>query len=222
MLSQVGCPESILRLGLHRWEGRESFVYRRAQPCNGMSMVFGIRQFCGCESWALKKAEHWRIDAFELWCWRRLLRVPWTARRSNQSILKEISPGCSLEGLMLRLKLQSFGYLMQRCWERLKVGGEGNNRGRDGWIVSPTQWIWTWASYGRWWWTGKPGVLQSVGSQSRTPWRDWTTTVELVSDTCFLPRGWVTLRKLIINYPKPWFPYLLDKVINALRHFSEN
>ena len=69
----------------------------------------------GCESWTVKKAEHWRIDAFELWCWRRLLRVPWTARRSNQSLLKEISPGCSLEGLMLKLKLQYFGHLMRRA-----------------------------------------------------------------------------------------------------------
>ena len=76
-------------------------------------MVFLVVMY-GCESWTIKKAEHWRIDAFELWCWRRLLRVPWTARRSNQSILKEISPGCSLKGLMLRLKLQSFGYLMRR------------------------------------------------------------------------------------------------------------
>ena len=67
-----------------------------------------------CENWSVKKAEHWRIDAFELWCWRRLLRIPWTARRSNQSVLKEISPGCSLEGLMLKLKLQYFGHLMKR------------------------------------------------------------------------------------------------------------
>ena len=71
--------------------------------------------FCECESWTIKKAEHQRIDAFELWCWRRLLRVPWTARRSNQSILKEISPGCSLEGMMLKLKLQYFGHLMRRA-----------------------------------------------------------------------------------------------------------
>ena len=86
----------------------------------------------GCESWTVKKADHWRIDAFELWCWRRLLRVPWTAKRSNQSILKEISPEYSLEGLMLKLKLQYFGYLMRRvdsfkkpwCWERSKVGHE--------------------------------------------------------------------------------------------------
>ena len=77
------------------------------------AMVFPTIMY-GCESWTVKKAEHGRIDAFELWCWRRLLRVPWTARRSNQSILKEISPGCSLEGLMLKLKLQYFGHLMRR------------------------------------------------------------------------------------------------------------
>ena len=77
------------------------------------AMVFPV-VMNGCESWTIKKAEHWRIDAFELWCWRRLLRVPWTARRSNQSILKDISPGCTLEGLMLKLKLQYFGHLMRR------------------------------------------------------------------------------------------------------------
>ena len=89
----------------------------------------------GCESWTVKKAEHWRIDAFELWCWRRLLRVPWTARRSNQSILKEISPGCSLEGMMLKLKLQYFGYLMRRVdslEKTLMLGGIGGRRKR-GW-----------------------------------------------------------------------------------------
>ena len=89
----------------------------------------------GCESWTIKKAEHQRIDAFELWCWRRLLRVPWTARRSNQSILKEISPGCSLEGLMLKLKLQYFGHLMQRInslEETLMLGGIGGRK-RRGW-----------------------------------------------------------------------------------------
>jgi len=89
----------------------------------------------GCESWTVKKAEHQRIDAFELWCWRRLLRVPWTARRSNQSILKEIGPGCSLEGLMLKLKLQYFGHLMQRVdslEKTLMLGGTGGRR-RRGW-----------------------------------------------------------------------------------------
>ena len=96
--------------------------------------VFPVIMY-GCESWTVKKAEHRRIDAFELWCWRRMLRVPWTARRSNQSILKEISPGCSLEGLMLKLKLQYFGHLMQRTDSLEKtlmlggIGGEGDDRG---------------------------------------------------------------------------------------------
>ena len=94
-------------------------------------MVFPVVMY-GCESWTVKKAEHWRIDAFELWCWRRFLRVPWTARRSNQSILKEISPGISLEGMMLKLKLQYFGHLVKSwligkdwCWEGLGAGGKG-------------------------------------------------------------------------------------------------
>ena len=110
----------------------------------------------GCESWTLKKAERWRIDAFELWCWKRLLRVPWTARRFNQSIPKEISPGCSLEGLTFKLKLQNFGHLMQKadsfeCWERLRAGGEGDDRGWESWIASPTWWIWVWGDSGSWW-----------------------------------------------------------------------
>ena len=128
----------------------------------------------------IKKAEHRRTDAFELWCWRRLFRVPWIARRSNQSILKEISPKYSLEGLMLKLKLQYFGYLMRRtdwkrpwCWERLKAG-EGDDRGWDGWMTSPTRWTWVWTSSGSWRRTGKPGVLQSMGLQSQTWLSDWT------------------------------------------------
>ena len=97
-------------------------------------MVFPVVMY-GCESWTIKKVKHQRIDAFELWCWKRLLRVPWTARRSNQSILKEISPGCSLEGLMLKLKLQYFGHLMQRAdsFEKILIMGqiEGRRRGRQ-------------------------------------------------------------------------------------------
>ena len=98
------------------------------------AMVFPV-VMCGCESWAIKKAEHWGIDAFELWCWRRLLRVPWTARRSSQSILKEISPGCSLEGLMLKLKLQYFGHLMQSAdsLENTLMLGKIEGRKRRGW-----------------------------------------------------------------------------------------
>ena len=127
----------------------------------------------GCESWTIKKAERWRTDAFELWCWRRLLRVPWTARRSNQSILKEISPGCSLEGLMLKLKLQYFSYIMRSVDSlektlmlgKLRAGGEGDNRGWDNWMASPTQWAWVWGNSGNWWWTGRTGLLQLMGSQ---------------------------------------------------------
>ena len=114
--------------------------------CLVKGMIFLVVMY-GCESWTIKKAECRRMDAFELWCWRRLLRVPRSARRFNQSILKEISPEYSLEGLMLNLKLQYFGHLMWRtvslerpwCWERLKPG-EGDNRGWDGWMASPTQW----------------------------------------------------------------------------------
>ena len=127
---------------------------------------------CGCESQTIKKAEHWRIHAFELWCWRRLLRIPWTARKSNQSILKEISPEYSLEGLMLKLKLQLSTWYEELthwkrhwCWEWLMVGGEGDARGWDGWMASPTWCTWVWASSRSWWWTGKLGVLQSMGSQ---------------------------------------------------------
>ena len=133
------------------------------------AMVFPVVMY-GCESWTIKKNEHQGIDAFELWCWRRLLRVPWRARRSNQSTLKEISPEYSLEGLMcspiLWLPvLKSRLIRKDWCWERLKAGGEGDDRGRDGWMASSTQQTWVWASSRRWWTTGKPGVLQFMGSQ---------------------------------------------------------
>ena len=121
--------------------------------------------------WTIKMAEHQRIYAFELWCWRRLLRVPWTARRSNQSVLKEISPD-SLEGLML--KLQYFGHSWCEepthwkrpwCWERVRARGKGGDRGWDGWMASPTRWTWVWVDPGSWWWTGSPGVLRFMGLQ---------------------------------------------------------
>ena len=137
----------------------------------------------GCESWTVKKAECRRIDAFELWCWRRLLRVPWTARRSNQSVLKEIRPGCSLEGMMLKLQLQCFGHLMRRVdslEKTLMLGGIGGRRrrgrqrmSRDGWMASLTRWTWVWVNSGSWWWTGRPGVLQFMGSQRVG--LDWVT-----------------------------------------------
>ena len=132
--------------------------------------VFPVAMY-GYKSWTVKKAEHQRIHAFELWYWRRLLRVPWTARRSNQSILKEISPGYSLEGLMLSLSSKTLATWLEElthwkkpwCWERLKAGGEGDHRGWDGWTASPTQWTWAWVNSGSCWWTGRPGVLQSMG-----------------------------------------------------------
>ena len=149
------------------------------------AMVFPVVMY-GCESWTVKEAEHQRIDAFELWCWRRLLRVPWTARRSNQSILKDISPGCSLEGMMLKLKLQYFGHLMWRVdslEKTLMLGGIGGRRRRgrqriNGWMASPTQWTWVWVNSRSWWWTGRPGVLRFMGSQRvRHNWEtelNWT------------------------------------------------
>ena len=145
------------------------------------AMVFPVVMY-GCEHWTIKKAEPQRIAAFDVWCWRRLLRVPWNARRFNQSILKEISPGCSLEGLMLKLKLQYLGHLMWRAdslEKTLMLGKvEGrrrrDERGWDGWMTSPTQWTWVWVDSGIWWWTGRPDVLWFMGLQSQTWVRDWT------------------------------------------------
>ena len=147
-----------------------------------------------CESWPIKKAECRRVDAFELWCWRKLLRVPLSARRSNQSILKKISPEYSLEGLILKLKLQHFGPWFEElthwkrpwCWERLKVGGEGDDRGWDGWMASLTRWTWVWASPGGWWWAGLPGVLQSMGSQRNGD--NWATELTYESQ-----KGWIEI-----------------------------
>ena len=127
------------------------------------------------ESWAPK---NW---CFELWCWKRLLRVPWTAKRSNQSILKEIGPECSLEELMLKLKLQYFSHLMWRTdsLEKTLMLGKiegrrkGDDRGWDGWMASPTQCTWVWVSSGSWWWRWKPGMLQSMWSQRVV--HDWAT-----------------------------------------------
>ena len=137
--------------------------------CLVRAMVSPVVTF-GCESWTIKKAEHHRIDAFELWCWRRLSRVPWTARRSNQSILKEISPEYSLEGLMLKLKLQYFGHVMWRTDSlektlmlgKIEGGRRGDDRGWDGWMTSLTRWTRVWAS-----WQGSLACC--------SPWgRNWT------------------------------------------------
>ena len=134
----------------------------------------------GCESWTIKKAEQQRTDALELWCWRRLLRVPWTARRSNQSILKE---GLNIywkewcwswnsDTLATWFK-ELIHWKRPRCWESLKAGGEGDDRGWDGWMASPTQWKWVWVNSRSWWWTGRPGLLQSM--ESRRVRHNWST-----------------------------------------------
>ena len=137
------------------------------------------------ESWALKNWFFWTV-VLE----KTILRVLWTARRSNQSILKEISPDYSLEGLMLKLKLQYFGHLMWRTahlkrpwfWERLRAGGEGNDRGWDGWVASLTQWTWVWINSRSLWWTGRPGVLQSMGLQRVG--HDWATELNWCVCVC--------------------------------------
>ena len=132
----------------------------------------------GCESWTIKKAECQRIDVFELWCWRRFLRVPWTARRSNQSILKRSvltvhwKDWCwSCNSNTLATWWEELTHLKRPwCWERLKAGGEGDDGGRDSWMASPTQWTWVWVNSWSWWWTGRPGMV----IESRTRLSDWT------------------------------------------------
>ena len=127
-----------LLLGRKAMTNLESLLKSRditllTKVCILKATVFPVIMYNRCENWTIKKAEHWKVDAFELWYWRRLLRVPWTARRW--------------------------------CWERLMVGGDGDDRGWYGWMASLTQWTWVWVNSGSWWWTGRPGMLQSMGSQ---------------------------------------------------------
>ena len=176
-----------------------------AKVCLVKSMVFPVVMY-GCESWTIKKAECRIIDAFELWSWRRLLRVPWTARRSNQSILKEISPECSLKGLMLKLKLQYFGHLMQRVdslEKTLMLGGIGGRRirGRQRmrWLDGITDLMdMNLRNSGSWWWTRRLGVLQFMGLQGvRHDWAtelNWTElSVFVGTDSLSLATAWRTL-----------------------------
>ena len=143
------------------------------------AVVFPVVMY-GCE---IKKAEHQRIDAFELWCWRKLMRVPWTARRSNQSILKEISLTVHWKDWCWNWNSNILATLCKKlthlkrpwCWERLRAGGEGDDRVWDGWITLPTQWRWVWVNSGSWWSTGRPGMLQSMGYKQldMTDWLNW-------------------------------------------------
>ena len=161
------------------------------------AMVFPVVMY-GCESWTVKKAECQRIDAIELWCWRRFLRVPWTARRSNHSILKKSvldvlwKDWCwSWNSNTLATSCEALTYWKRLCsWEGLGEGGEGNDRGWDGWMASPTQWTWVWVNSGSWWWTGRPGVLQFMGLQRVG--HDWATELNWTED-----RGWDKMYKLL-------------------------
>ena len=144
------------------------------------AMVFPVVMY-GFESWTLKKAEHRRIDSFELCCWRRLLKIPWTARRSNQSIRRRSVLNVhwkdwywSWNSNTLATSCKELIHLKRPwCWERLKAGGEGDDRGWDDWMASLTQWTWVWVNSGSWWWTGRPGVLRFMGSQRVG--HDWAT-----------------------------------------------
>ena len=185
------------------------------------AMVFPVVMY-GCESWTVKKAECWRIDAFELWCWRRLLRMPWTARRSNQSILKEISPGCSLEGMMLKMKLQYFGHLMQgvdSLEKTLMLGGIGGRRRRGQqrrrWLDGITDLM---DLNLCWWWTGRPGMLGFMGSQGVG--HDWVTDL-IWSDSIML----ISLITPLSGYPIHlfiefcfcfFFYFLISNIINKM------
>ena len=146
----------------------------------------------GCDSWTIKKAEDWTIDDFEVWCWRKFLRVLWTARRSNQSINPRRNQSWIFIGKtdaeaetpilwLPDVKNQLFG--KDPDAGRLKAGGEGDDRGWDGWMASLTGWTWVWLGSRNWWWTGRPGMLQSMGSQR--VWHDWMNKVNWDYD----PRG---------------------------------
>ena len=150
------------------------------------AMVF-LRVIYGCESWTIKKAECWRIDGFELWCWRRCLKVPWTAKISSQSILKEISPihwknWCwSWNSNTLATWCEELIHLKRSWyWERLRAGGEGDDRGWDSWMASPTQCTWVWVDSSSWWWTRRPGMLQFMESQRVR--HDWATELNWVDN----------------------------------------
>ena len=169
--------------------------------CLVRAMVFPVVMY-GCKNWTIKKAECWRI---ELWCWKRLLRVPWTERRSNQSILKEISPEYSKERLMLKLKLQYWPPDAKSwlTWKDPDAGKdwrreEKGKTGWDGWMTSPTQKTWVWVNSGSWWWTGRPGVLWAMGSQRVGHERlNWTELIQVSGSLGCIPKANKTI---LINY----------------------
>ena len=189
------------------------------------AMVFPIVMYrCECQN--IKKAEHWRIDAFELWCWRRLLRVPWTAWRSNYPILKEISPEYHGKDWRWRWSSNTLATWCKElthlkrpwCWERLKAWEEGDERGWGGRMASPTQWTWVWVNSGSCWWTQQPRVLQSMGSQNVE--HDWVTEVNwILTPTMCIFCGF----SIIILHQDLCFHNLLDPIHTfcmSLAYFS--
>ena len=186
------------------------------------AMVFPAVMY-GCESWAIKKTECWRIDAFELWCWRRLLRVPWTARRSNQSILKEISPGISLEGMMLKLKLQLWlphgkSWLIGKDSDAGRDWGQEEKGTTEHEVAGWHHWLdgCVWVNFGGWWWSGSPGLLRFMGLQrvghnwvTELKWKS-STSSSLFSEFFKLLRGKYTETHSLLwsgrcqSQPEPW------------------
>ena len=198
------------------------------------TMVFPVAMY-GCESWSIKKAEHQRIDAFELWCWRRLLRVRWTVRTSNQSILKEINPGCSLKdwcwswnsNTLVTSCEELIHWKRPWCWEGLGVGGEGHDRRWDSWMASPARWTWVWVNSRSWWWTGSPGMLEFMGLQRVG--HDWVTELnwtELMVVFCALTLsfcvGWSSSYNIILVRHKTFVldGYVLFLLYTAFPHMA--
>ena len=186
-----------------------SFIFPFAFCISSFLSYFPVVMY-GCKSWTIKKAEHRRIDAFELWCWRRLFWVLWTARRSNQSILKEISLEYSLEGLMLKLKLQSFDHLIWRTDSLEKTlmlgkieGRRRRERQRMRWLDGITDSMdMSWVNSGSWWWTGRPGVLWFMGSQRVG--HDWATELNWIMYSVFI--------SCFIAKSLQWCPTLCDPI----------
>ena len=193
------------------------------------AMVFPVVMY-GCESWTIKKVECWRIDAFELWCRRRLLRVPWTARRSNQSILRRSVLGVhwkewcwSWNSNTLATSFEELTHWKRPwCWEGLGEGGEGDNRGWDGWMASLTRWTWVWVNSRSWWWTGRPGVLRFMGSQRVG--HDWATELNWTNMEIWCgqnPHHAVTFVLFFLHLSNHLHPFQLNHSKNSKKQLTQ-
>ena len=182
------------------------------------AMVFPVVMY-GCESWTVKKAERQRIDAFELWCWRRRLRVPWTARRSALGFLWREWCWSWNSSTLATSREELTHWKRLWCWEGLWAGGEGDDRGWDGWMASLTRWMWVWVNSRSWWWTGRPGVLRFMGSQrvghdwaAELNWTNWweasdfVSSVSLETHSFLCPLNWIWVLDVILRLS--WFTHL--------------